>query len=463
MSGFSLIVPSSTSSRLSWPRKLLFGLGEFGPSVAGGTVIPFYFLFFLTDVAGIRPGLAGTLLLASRVWDAVNDPLVGTISDRTRSRWGRRRPFMLAGALPMAVFYALLWWVPPLGEAATRAVYYFAVYFLYDLAITLVSGPYYALTPELTLDTDERTSLISYRMAVSIGAGLLAAVALPFVFDAAPSTEAGFLWAGIGIGALSAVPFLLIVAAFRERPGFQAQSADGKPVSITKVLRNRAFWLALCVMAAAWMAIAVVEAVFAYYLVYWAGMPEGDTPLVLATILGSAALFLPVVNALARRFEKKQAFILCALTWAAVHAALWWIPSHTLAPIYLIAFFAGLGVAAAHVLPTALAVDVLESIELDGGGRQEGAFGGVSSFIQKLATSLALLAIGWGLELSGYQAGAAQQSASALTTMRVLTSWVPLGLLVVAIVAARAFPITRDVHRRMSAELERRRAAAPGE
>ncbi|HSB88726.1 MAG TPA: glycoside-pentoside-hexuronide (GPH):cation symporter [Anaerolineales bacterium] len=450
-------------SRLSWPRKLLFGLGEFGPSVAGGTIIPFYFLFFLTDVAGLRPGVAGTLLLACRLWDAFNDPLVGRWSDRTRSPWGRRRPFLLVGALPMAAFYALLWWVPPLDGATSRAVYYFAVYFLYDLAFTLVSGPYYALTPELTLDSDERTSLISYRMAVSIGSGLVAAIALPFVFDAAPSTETGFLWAGIGIGALAAVPFLLIVAGFRERPEFQARAPDGKSASVGTVLRNRAFWLALTVMAAAWMAIAVVEAVFAYYLVYWVGMVEGDTPLVLATILGSAALFLPVVNALARRFEKKTAFILCALIWAAVHVALWWIPSHTVTPIYIIGFLAGLGVAAAHVVPTAMAVDVLESIEMEGGGRQEGVFGGVSSFIQKLATSLALLAIGWALDLAGYQAGAATQTPATLTVVRSLTSWLPFGLLIVAMLAAQAFPITRDVHRRMSLELERRRAAAAGE
>jgi glycoside/pentoside/hexuronide:cation symporter, GPH family len=440
-------------------RKLVLGLGEFGPSVAGGTIIPFYFLFFLTDVAGLRPGLAGTLLLACRVWDAVNDPLVGRWSDGTRSRWGRRRPFLLAGAVPMAVFYALLWWVPPLSGAGERAAYYFAVYFLYDLAFTLVSGPYYALTPELALDTDERTSLIAYRMVISIMAGLVAAVALPFVFDAAPTTEAGFLWAGIGIGTLSAVPFLLIVAIFRERRDFQLRLPDGRRGSVRTVLRNRPFWLALTVMASAWMAIAVVEAVFAYYLIYWTGMSEGDTPLVLATILGSAALFLPVVNALARRFEKKHAFIVCALTWAAVHAALWWVPSHSVAPIYAIAFLAGLGVAAAHVLPTALAVDVLESIELEGGGRQEGVFGGMSSLIQKLATSLALLAIGWGLDLAGYQAGATTQSPATLQVVRSLTSWLPLTLLVVAMLAARAFPITRAIHRQMTAELVSRRAA----
>jgi len=136
-------------NKLKWPVKLLYGLGEVGPSVAVGTVIPFYFLFFLTDIAGIRPGIAGSVLLVASLWDAVNDPLIGSLSDRTRSRLGRRRPFMLAGAIPMAIFYALLWAIPDASFPGGRAFYYLLIYFLFDLAYTLVSGPYYALTPEL--------------------------------------------------------------------------------------------------------------------------------------------------------------------------------------------------------------------------------------------------------------------------------------------------------------------------
>ncbi|HLC34345.1 MAG TPA: MFS transporter, partial [Anaerolineales bacterium] len=112
---------SASDRKLKWYQKLVFALGEFAPSVAVGTVLPFYFLFFLTDVAGVRPGVAGTILLIARIWDAVNDPLVGVLSDRTRSRLGRRRPYMLAGAVPMAVLYMLLWFVPPLATSGARA------------------------------------------------------------------------------------------------------------------------------------------------------------------------------------------------------------------------------------------------------------------------------------------------------------------------------------------------------
>ena len=439
--------------------KLIYALGELMPSVGVGTVIPFYFLFFLTDVAGIRPGVAGTLLLLVRIWDGVNDPLIGALSDRTHSRLGRRRPFILAGMVPMAIFYALLWMVPSTDSGTMRALYYLVVYFLFDLFYTLVIGPYSALTPELSLDSDERTSIITYRMGVSIVVGLLSALALPFVFDAAPSMRIGFAWAGLGLGAISLIPYLWIAVAIRERPEFQSPQFLGLGESFRIVLRNRPFWLSMLIGWLSWLAIGVVEAVFAYYVVYWAGIPQEDSAIVLATILGSATLFLPLVNWMSTRMEKKWAFVVCTLTWAVLHVVLWAVPGGSPAPVYVVAFLAGLGVASAHVLPSAMGADVLEAVEVESGHRQEGVFGGASAFIQKLGTSVALMGIGWVLELTGYQPGAAAQPTSALVGIRVLVSWVPAVLLFGAIGAAAAFPITRAVHRRLAAEAAQRRAA----
>jgi GPH family glycoside/pentoside/hexuronide:cation symporter len=450
---------SAARQRLSGWTKLVYGLGEFMPSVGVGTVIPFYFLFFLTDIAGIRPGIAGTLLLIVRIWDGVNDPLVGALSDRTRSRFGRRRPYILAGLIPMVAFYAMLWWVPPIAASGGRVLYYLAIYFLFDLFYTLVVGPYTALTPELSLDTDERTSIVAFRMGVSIVVGLLAAIALPFVFDAAPSMREGFAWAGAGLAVLSVVPYLLILLVIRERPEFQTRKSLGVRSAIFSVLRNRPFWISLVIGWVSWLAIGVVEAVFAYYVIYWTGIPEEDSAIVLATILASATLFLPAVNWLAGRFEKKWAFVICTLTWASLHVALWWIPRQAPVPVYVIAFLAGLGVASAHVLPAAMGADVLESVEVQSGERQEGVYGGLSGLIQKLGTSVALLGIGWILDLTGYVPGGAEQSGAALAGIRALVSWIPAGLLLVSVWAAAAFPITRAIHRQLSLEAGERRAA----
>lgn len=451
--------PAPSVPRLSRWTKLLYGLGEFGPSVAGGTIIPFYYLFFLTDVAGLRPAVAGTLLLVARLWDAVNDPLVGAISDRTRTRLGRRRPYILAGALPLAATYVLLWLVPTGLSGTTLAMYYLGAYFVYDLFMTIVTGPYYALMPELSLDSDERTSIVTYRMATSILAGLGAAVALPLVFNAAPTLRQGFLWAAIGVGFLCALLFLLIGAGLRERPDFQAPPILSIRQSIRIVLRSRPFWLAMLIGWLAWLAIAIVEAVFAYYVVYWSRIPEEDSAIVLAVILGSATLFLPIVNALAARMEKKWAFVAATSTWAATHILLWFVPQASVVPVYIVGVLAGLGVSSAHILPTSMAADVMEALEIDSGERQEGVFGGMMAFIQKLGTSVALLAIGWVLELTGYQPGVAAQNAATLTGLRVLVSWVPVVLLVGASLCAAAFPITRRVHQSLVAQADRARVA----
>ncbi len=453
---------SQPAERVPRRIKFILALGEFAPSVGVGTILPFYFLFFLTDVAHLRPGVAGSILLVARLWDAINDPLVGSLSDRTRSRWGRRRPYMLFGAVPTGVLFALLWLVPPLSDAG-RAAYYLIVYLLFDAMFTVVTTPYTALTPELTLDADERTSLITWRMVVSILTGLAAAVAMEFVFSAMDSLQTGFAVVGISVGLIGILPYLWIVAAIRERPEFQGRGGSGFLEGMRHVLRSRPFWLALLADMLAWAAIAVVEGVFAYYLIYWSGIPQSDSPLVMALILASAGLLLPLVGWLADRLEKKWAFVICTGSWALIHVALWMVPQGVRWPVYVIAVLAGLGVAGAHVLPGAMSIDVLEAVELESGRREEGIFLGVGNFVRKLGISLALFALGWALDLTGYVPNAVAQTGGALLGIRVMLSWVPALLLGLAMLSAAAFPITRAVHARMLSDLAARQEAAPGD
>ena len=135
--------------------KLAYAVGGLAHSVGPGTIVAFWYLFFLTDVAGLAPSLAGLTIIIGGVWDAVNDPVIGWLSDRTRTRWGRRRPYLLFGALPYGATFALMWWVPPIDGGILLSLYFAGVYILFDTAVTLVSCPYDALVPELTVDYDE--------------------------------------------------------------------------------------------------------------------------------------------------------------------------------------------------------------------------------------------------------------------------------------------------------------------
>jgi glycoside/pentoside/hexuronide:cation symporter, GPH family len=144
--------------RLPWHRKLSYGVADLGFSITG-TLIGVYFLVFLTDVVGLQPALAGLAILVAKQWDWINDPIIGHISDRTRSRWGRRRPFLLFGFIPFGILFTLLWWKAPITQQGLLAVYYAGILMFYDTVATFSYMPYFALTPDLTDDYDERTSL----------------------------------------------------------------------------------------------------------------------------------------------------------------------------------------------------------------------------------------------------------------------------------------------------------------
>jgi GPH family glycoside/pentoside/hexuronide:cation symporter len=165
------VVATAPLERLPLSSKLAFGAGDLGPAIATN-IASFFQHFFLTTVAGISPLAAGTILLVVKLWDSVNDPLMGWLTDKTVSRHGRRRPWLLYGAVPFGLLFFLQWLVPPLGDAG-KIAYYLLIALLFDTAFTVVNVPYTALTPELTRDYDERTSLNSYRFAFSIGGSVV--------------------------------------------------------------------------------------------------------------------------------------------------------------------------------------------------------------------------------------------------------------------------------------------------
>ncbi len=157
---------------LSWRRKLAFGSGDTAISLFG-TTIDVWFLFFLLTVAKVPPAYAAAAIFVAKTWDWINDPLMGVISDRTRSRWGRRRVWLLFGAPPFGLAFAMMWWIPPIADLRWLAAYYGLAYFLFDTGFTVIGVPYSALLPDLAATYDERTSVSAWRMAFSIAAGLL--------------------------------------------------------------------------------------------------------------------------------------------------------------------------------------------------------------------------------------------------------------------------------------------------
>ena len=178
------------SEKLNFTTKLAYGSGDMGPAITANVLV-FFLLYFFTNVAGLPPGMAGSILAIGKIGDAINDPIAGILSDRTRTKWGRRIPWMLFGTLPFGLFFFLQWLVPTFSSDPDfnnwcLFAYYIIIATLFNLAYTAVNLPYTALTPELTQDYNERTNLNSFRFAFSIGGSILSLITATLIFQLYP-------------------------------------------------------------------------------------------------------------------------------------------------------------------------------------------------------------------------------------------------------------------------------------
>jgi GPH family glycoside/pentoside/hexuronide:cation symporter len=446
--------------RLSRRTKLMYGAGDTGFSLTS-TIIGAYFLIFLTDVIGISPGTAAAAIFIGKSWDYINDPLFGYLSDRTRSRWGRRRPYLLFGALPYALAFTMLWWRPPLEGALALAAYYAAAYVFYDAAATLIYMPYFALTPELTDDYDERTSLTSYRMFFSI-LGSLLAFTLPLMIMGSlnPANAPRVLTMGAIFAVGSAAPLLLVFFGTRERAEFASAERPRLRESLQAALGNRPFVYGLLIFLLTWVSVEIIQATLLFFVKYVV-QREPQSDLIMATIFVTAILALPLWSWASRRWSKRSAYIGGIAFWAAVQIVMITLNASTgLATLLTMCVLAGLGVAAAHVLPWSIIPDAVEWGELQTGERHEGMFYSLVTLAHKVAASLAVPAVGLILEFTGYVPTSDAQPASALLGIRIVIGPIPALLLCAGILAAILYPLSRTEYARTVVELARRRAPA---
>jgi GPH family glycoside/pentoside/hexuronide:cation symporter len=444
------------SEKLPWHTKLAYGSGDTGFSLTG-TLIGAYLAIFLTDVVGLTPGLVAAAIYIGRTWDFVNDPLIGWISDRTRTRWGRRRPFLLFGALPFGLAFILLWWRPPLGTAAALTAYYALAYLLFDTASTFVAMPYLALTPELSADYDERTSLTTYRMFFSIFASLIAfTVPLVIIGPLRPENAQRVLLTGLLFGLASAAPLFWVFGATRERKEYSQARPPRLRESWKSVVTNRPFRLGLGIYVFTWIAVDLVQAIILYFLKYCVRR-EAEQDWIMGSIFVSAILSLPLWNLLARRWDKRVAFIVGVSFWTAVQLAIVTLgPSTPLGFLLVLCVLAGIGVGAAHVLPWSILPDAVEYNEYTTGVRQEGTFYSVVTLAQKVASSVAIPLCLLLLQAVGYRPNLAEQPLSVSLTIRLIMGVLPGLLLGLGTLCALRYPLRRPDYVRILEALRRR-------
>ena len=454
-----------TEQRDRLPRriKLLYPTGDLSTSIPLA-ILMFFQLYFLTDVAHLRPDLAGWAVGAGKVWDAVNDPLFGLVSDRIRTRWGRRRVFLLFGAVPLGLTFTLMWLVPPFGPLGLT-VYYAVAFILFDTAFTLIHVAYNALTPELTPDYDERSSLNGYRMVYSISGTLGAIVFATVLGRYVADPRALFAVVGVALGLVSMVPPLVVYRVTWEK------AAEDLPLSLpwrralATTLGNRPFWMVMGLYLLSWTTASILAADLIYFANYHLRVPEQANYFVLVAE-GAAILFIPLWVWVARRLDKRRAFILGTVSWIGILLVLALLRSDQVGVAYALAALSGSGIATAYVIPWAMVPDVIEHDELQTGQRREGSYYAFASFFQKLATGAAVWAMGQALYRAGYvtptlAVPVPEQSRQVIQVIRWFMGPVPAVLLVLSILFAWFYPITREVHASLREQLAARHSESP--
>ncbi|AFZ46907.1 major facilitator superfamily MFS_1 [Cyanobacterium stanieri PCC 7202] len=533
---------SSTTNRvekLEFTTKLAFGAGDVGTALSANLLI-FFLLPFFTNVAGLSPSLAGSILMIGKISDAINDPIIGVSSDRTSTPWGRRIPWMILGAIPFVVCFFLMWVVPQFSDNPTTNniflfIYYMVVAIAFHIFYTSVNLPYQALTPELTKDYNERTSLNSFRFSFSIGASIFSLILAGIIFDIYDGQDQekylilGFLSSLIALVALLWCPLQLqergkkplLNRQKRKQLGFililiasiltifavinfvndaNAQSdfigiilllftillsamawtfIKGKTENhlltteqinlkteeqipffrqLKIVFSNKPFLFVIGIYLCSWLAVQLTASILLFFVVNWMGLPEASFPQVAIAVQGTALVMLFVWQQISRKLDKKIVYFLGSSIWIIAQIGLFLIQPGQTTLLYFLAILAGFGVSVAYLIPWSMIPDVIDLDELNTGKRREGIFYGFMVLLQKLGLALGLFLVGIALDASGFirnvpGEAVPTQPSSALLAIRLVVSVLPAVVLIMGVILAYFYPITREYHSQIRLKL----------
>ncbi len=442
----------SNQNKLSLKEKIAYGSGAFGYSISN-TLLLVFFNFYLTDVVGFAPVYATIIQVLRKAWDAFNDPLIGTLNDRSNGRWGRRKTFIIVGLIPYGLLFALLWQVPYFSSSIENLLWFIFLVFAYDTAMTLVWIPYNAITPELTQDYNERTNLNGYRQAFSMLAGLVAVASVDILAGYYSNEKEKFSVLGIIAAIAIVLPFLIVLWGIKEKPHVVNKQEAQKIATLFKeTFSNKAFVVAVAIFFLSWVSIAIGTSMVAYFVKYWMHIKPMK---ILLAIQLSALVSIPFLVKLSEKIGKKQTYIFGILFWAVVQICMIFLQPDQETFSIVLAALAGIGVGAAHVIPWAMIPDCIDAGELQTGQRREGAYYGVLTFVEKVGSALALGGVGLVLQLCGYVGAAEHQSSLSIWAIRILMSIGPAIFLLISIFVAFYYPLSKQKHDEIRKQLSK--------
>jgi glycoside/pentoside/hexuronide:cation symporter, GPH family len=440
--------PKRDSEHLSWRLKLLYG----APNFAGAAlIIPILVNMpkFYADVVAVPLGYLAIAIALARSLDAMSDPTVGWLSDHTRTRLGRRRPYLLVGPPLCGIAFYLMLSPPAAMPQLSAAVWFGATFILFFIFHTIYVLPHYALGAELTLDYNERSSLFSVRESFTI-LGTIVASAAPGLMTAGLgwSERRVYSFVGVVFAILLTSLYWLLAWRVRERPQFATRESNPLVPGVRRALRNRPFRILL----ASYIVSSITGAIPATLLPFFnAYVIEARNPAVWLSIelvgyFGTGALCLPMWVAISRRFGKLNAWLLSFLMGITGGGAMFFLGKGQTVWLLILICWAGASFGAGLFLPPSMQADVIDYDELYTGKRREGQYTAFWSILPKFVAipSAALpLAI---LGEIGYIPNAVQ-SPEVIFAIRVIFALMPAVAAVLSFIIAWRFPITEKIHR----------------
>jgi GPH family glycoside/pentoside/hexuronide:cation symporter len=439
------------TEKISRKTKIGFGAGEFSSSIFF-TITSFWLMNFLTDEVRLSAALAGTALLVGKIWDAAIDPFIGYFSDHTRSRWGRRRPYILFFAIPFGVAFVLMFRNP--GIAAQTGKFWWAMltYIFFCTVYSFTNIPYNAILPEISKDYNERTNISGYKQAFAvIGTILGAGAALPIMAIFANRT-AGYIGMSAIFGLLAALSLLATFFSVREPRVVEQPKGESILKSLKDVFTNKPYLLLLSAWFTNSTAVAIMEAMLIYYYKY-IFRAEGAVTMAMIILLVVTIATIPFWVWFARKVSKKAAYgIGMTLTLLAVVLFAFTADrlGQTGALVYMV--LAGFGFSSHYVLPWSMAPDTIEYGYARSGVRREGVYYSAWTFVIALGGAFAGFLVGQSLGLFGYVPDAAQSAASILG-IRLLIGPLPAVLILLGNLALIFYPLNQKRYEEVQAAI----------
>jgi len=451
------------TEKISLYEKISYGFGDFASSMFW-TLFSMFLLFFYTDVFGISAAAAGTMFLVARLWDTVNDPIMGMLGDRTKTRWGKFRPYLLFVAIPFAIIGILTFTTPDLSPEG-KLVYAYITYTLMMMVYTAINVPYASLLGVITSNTEERTSLASFRFIGGFSAGLMVTATANYLveyFSATNDTAAAYQKTVAIYAILSAIFFLLTFAGTKERLNTLEVESSSFREDLGDLLKNRPWFIMLFAAIAVLVFNSLRGSAILYYFKYYVGDQNvlflGEvTQGTLASVFmssGYATSLLGVILAIpiARRIGKKNTFIVSGMVCAVLCIVFYYLPPQQIELIFLINIIVGIFSAMVFPLLWAMYADVSDYSELKTGRRATGLIFSSSSMSQKLGWTIGGAISGWILAAFGFVANEVQSMESVLG-IRLMISWFAAIGAILSVVIIYFYPLDEKFMEQASKDL----------